>query len=209
MNGHKLVKMTDFLIIQDHPNMLTYIDMLQKKNAEALSFYPKVVFEREKENGRLFLGLLNGEPCGYIYMGAGGGDVKCHQVCIEYDARRKLYGSMLTIAMEDYAKKHQSNSVTLRCGFDLDANKFWKENGYNVIKIVDGGIRRMRKINVWRKYLKPQLFEDVYLEPSVGKTNAFIWRKHKETGIISGFSRGKQINDYRIKLISKNDTSLT
>ena len=201
--------MTDFLIIQDHPNMLTYIDMLQKKNAEALSFYPKVVFEREKENGRLFLGLLNGVPCGYIYMGAGGGDVKCHQVCIEYDARRKLYGSMLTIAMEDYAKKHQSNSVTLRCGFDLDANKFWKENGYNVIKIVDGGIRRMRKINVWRKYLKPQLFEDVYLEPSVGKTNASIWRKHKETGIISGFSRGKQINDYRIKLISKNDTSLT
>jgi GNAT superfamily N-acetyltransferase len=201
--------MTDFLIIQDHPNMLTYIDMLQKKNAEALSFYPKVVFEREKENGRLFLGLLNGEPCGYIYMGAGGGDVKCHQVCIEYDARRKLYGSMLTIAMEDYAKKHQSNSVTLRCGFDLDANKFWKENGYNVIKIVDGGIRRMRKINVWRKYLKPQLFEDVYLEPSVGKTNSSIWRKHKETGIISGFSRGKQINDYRIKLISKNDTSLT
>jgi GNAT superfamily N-acetyltransferase len=209
MNGHKLIKMTDFLIIQDHPNMLTYIDMLQKKNAEALSFYPKVVFEREKQNGRLFLGLLNGEPCGYIYMGAGGGDVKCHQVCIEYDARRKLYGSMLTIAMEDYAKKHQSNSVTLRCGFDLDANKFWKENGYNVIKIVDGGIRRMRKINVWRKYLKPQLFEDVYLEPSVGKTNASIWRKHKETGIISGFSRGKQINDYRIKLISKNDTSLT
>jgi GNAT superfamily N-acetyltransferase len=197
--------MNDFLIIQDHPDMLTYIDMLQKKNAEALSFYPKVVFEREKENGRLFLGLLNGEPCGYIYMGAGGGDVKCHQVCIEYDARRKLYGSMLTIAMEDYAKKHQSNSVTLRCGFDLDANKFWKENGYNVIKIVDGGIRRMRKINVWRKYLKPQLFEDVYLEPSVGKTNASIWRKHKETGIISGFSRGKQINDYRIKLISKND----
>jgi hypothetical protein len=63
----------------------------------------------------------------------------------------------------------------------------------------------MRKINVWRKYLKPQLFEDVYLEPSVGKTNASIWRKHKETGIISGFSRGKQINDYRIKLISKND----
>ena len=38
--------MNDFLIIQDHPDMLTYIDMLQKKNAEALSFYPKVVFER-------------------------------------------------------------------------------------------------------------------------------------------------------------------
>lgn len=200
--------MQDFYILQDHPNMLTYIDMLQKKNAEALSFYPKVVFEREKENGRLFLGLLNNEPCGYIYMGAGGGDVKCHQVCIEYDARRKLYGSMLIVAMEDFANKHQSNSVTLRCGFDLEANKFWKEMGYNCIKIVDGGIRRMRKINVWRKYLKPQLFEDVYIEPVEGKTSATIWRKHKETGLINGFSRGKKINDYRIKLLSKNDLDL-
>lgn len=29
--------------------MVEYIDSLQKKNAEALSFYPKQVFEREKE----------------------------------------------------------------------------------------------------------------------------------------------------------------
>ena len=197
--------MSDFIIIQDHPNMLTYIDMLQKKNAEALSFYPKQVFEREKENGRLFLGLLNGEPCGYIYIGAGGGDVKCHQVCIQYDARRRLYGSMLAIAMEDYAKNYYSNSVTLRCGFDLDANKFWQDMGYNCIKIVNGGIRRMRKINVWRKYLKPQLFDDIHLEPAIGKTDSTVWRKHKETGIVSSFSRGNKINDYRIKLITKND----
>lgn len=61
--------------------MLKFIDLLQRKNAEALSFYPTQVFEREKENGRLYLGLLNGEPCGYIYVGSAGGDVKCHQVC--------------------------------------------------------------------------------------------------------------------------------
>lgn len=186
--------------------MLTYIDMLQKKNAEALSFYPKQVFEREQKNGRLFLGLLNNQPCGYIYVGAGGGDVKCHQVCIQYDARRKLYGAMLVVALEDYAKKHFSNSVTLRCGFDLDANKFWQEMGYNCINIVDGGIRRMRKINIWRKYLKEQLFDDVVLDPAIGKTNSTLWKKHKQTGIISGFSRGKALNDYKIKILgnSKN-----
>lgn len=200
--------MNDFIIVQDHPNMLTYIDMLQKKNAEALSFYPKQVFEREKNNGRLFLSLLNNEPCGYIYIGAGGGDVKCHQVCIQYDARRKLYGSMLVIAMEDYANKYHSNSVTLRCGFDLDANNFWNDMGYNCINILDGGVRRMRKINIWRKYLKPQLFQDIILEPAKGKTNATIWRKHKETGIITGFNRGKNLNDYRLKLINKNNLDI-
>jgi hypothetical protein len=200
MNG-----MDDFIIVKEHPEMLTYIDLLQRKNAEALSFYPKQVFEREQKNGRLFLGLLNNQPCGYIYVGASGGDVKCHQVCIEYDARRKLYGAMLVIAMEDYAKNGSSNSVSLRCGFDLDANKFWSELGYNCINIVDGGIRRMRKINIWRKYLKPQLFDDIILEPATGKTDASLWRKHKETGIITGFNRGKQLQQYKMKLINKDN----
>ena len=197
--------MDDFIIVKEHPDMLIYIDFLQRKNSEALSFYPKQVFEREQKNGRLFLGLLNNQPCGYIYVGAAGGDVKCHQVCIEYDARRKLYGAMLVVAMEDYAKNSSSNSVTLRCGFDLDANKFWQELGYNCINIVDGGIRRMRKINIWRKYLKEQLFDDIILEPATGKTDASFWRKHKETGIITGFNRGKQLQQYKMKLINKDN----
>ena len=194
--------MDDFVIIKEHPEMLLYIDSLQRKNAEALSFYPKQVFEREQQNGRLYLGMLNGEPSGYIYVGAAGGDVKCHQVCIEYDARRKLYGAMLVLAMENYANSSLSSSITLRCGFDLEANKFWKELGYNCIAVKQGGVRRMRKINVWRKYLQPQIFEPEWVEPVEGKTDSSLWRKHKQTGIVSGFSRGKKLEDYRLKLIS-------
>jgi hypothetical protein len=44
----------DFTVTQTHPDLLIYIDHLQKKNAEALSFYPKQVFEREEKQGRLF-----------------------------------------------------------------------------------------------------------------------------------------------------------
>jgi len=194
--------MDDFIIIKEHPQLLTYIDSLQKKNAEQLSFYPKQVFEREQKNGRLYLGMLNGEPCGYIYVGAAGGDVKCHQVCIQYDARRKLYGAMLVMALENYANESLSNSITLRCGFDLEANKFWKELGYKCIAVKQGGVRRMRKINVWRKYLQPQLFETEWVEPAKGKTNSTIWRKHKETGIVTGFTRGQKLEEYRLKLIN-------
>jgi hypothetical protein len=112
----KGLNMEDFVIVKQHPEMLFYIDALQRKNAEAVSFYPNQVFEREQKNGRLYLGLLNGQPCGYIYVGASGGDVKCHQVVIQYDARRKLYGAMLVLAMENYANAAFSNSITLRCG---------------------------------------------------------------------------------------------
>jgi len=197
------VSIGDFQIVKVHPHLITYVDSLQKKNAEALSFYPKCVFEREAENGRLLLGLLNGEPCGYLYVGARKADVKCHQVCIEYDARRRLYGAALVQAMEDYAQG--AYTLTLRCGFDLDANTFWAEMGYSCIGIQDGGIRRMRKINIWRKSLQEELFEDTIIEPAVGKTDASVWRKNKQTGLVTQFVRGKAMRDYRAKIVKESE----
>lgn len=193
--------MQDFVVVQQHPQLLKFIDSLQRKNAEALSFYPTQVFEREQEKGRLFLGLLNGEPCGYMYVGAQGRDVKCHQICIEYDARRRLYGAAIVAVMEQYAEDGCASSITLRCGFDLDANEFWKSVGYSCIAHQVGGVRRMRTINVWRKQLVPELFETQAIEPAVGIANASLWRKNKETGIVTQFCRGKAMRDYRAKLI--------
>ena len=172
----------DFVVVQQHPDFLSYVDKLQKLNAEALSFYPTQVFERELDKGRLFLGLLNGEPCGYIYMGAQGDHVKCHQVCIQYDARLRQYGAALVSAMEEYANEGKATSISLRCGFDLDANKFWKSLGYECVNIVDGGVRRMRKINVWRKQLAPELFTTLALEPAVERPAAPFGGRTKVRG---------------------------
>ena len=105
--------MSNFVVLKEHPSMIDYVDGLQRKNAEALSFYPRKVFEREQAKGRLFLGMLNGEPCGYLYVGAHGTDVKCHQVCIQYDARRRLYGAAIVAVMEQYATEGQATSITL------------------------------------------------------------------------------------------------
>jgi hypothetical protein len=146
---------------------------------------------------------LNNQPSGYLYFGALGGDVRCHQVCIQYDLRRKLYGASLVVAMEEEANKYNSTSLTLRCGFDLEANKFWEEMGYSCIGIVDGGIRRMRKINIWRKLLQPNLFKLEHIEPSVGKTDATIWNKHKETGLVTVFHRGSSLEQYRALVLGK------
>jgi len=197
---------SDFQIVKVHPHLIAYVDSLQKKNAEALSFYPKCVFERESEKGRILLGLLNGQPCGYLYVGALGNDVKCHQVCIEYDARRRLYGSALVSAMEDYAEG--AYTITLRCGFDLDANRFWRDMGYNCIAVQDGGIRRMRKINVWRKSLAVELFSDLIIEPARGKTDASVWRKNKRTGLVTQFARGKAMRDYRALVVNAEEVKL-
>jgi len=194
----------DFVVLLDHPSIIDYVDGLQKKNAEALSFYPRQVFEREKEKGRVFLGMLNGEPCGYLYVGAIGQDVKCHQVCIQYDARRRLYGAALVSVMEHYANEGKAASLTLRCGFDLDANDFWKSLGYACIAHQMGGVRRMRTINIWRKQLRAELFENIAIEPAQGITDASLWRRNKTSGIVTQFVRGKAMADYRAKLISED-----
>ena len=195
----------DFSIVKVHPHLIAYVDSLQRKNAEALSFYPRCVFERESDKGRIFLGLLNGEPCGYLYVGAKGEDVKCHQVCIEYDARRRLYGAALVQAMEDYATEGNAFTLTLRCGFDLDANTFWAALGYRCIGVNDGGIRRMRKINVWQKQISAELFDTATVDPAVGKCDASVWRKNKQTGLVTQFVRGRAMRDYRAKVIAGTD----
>jgi GNAT superfamily N-acetyltransferase len=192
----------DFCVVKAHPLMLDYIDGLQKKNAECLSFYPKAVFEREAANGRLFLSMLNGEPCGYIYAGAQSKDVKLHQVCIAYDARRKWYGAALVQVIEAYANDGRAATITLRCGFDIEANEFWKSLGYGVVSVHNGGIRRMRRINVWQKQISPGLFEPIYIEPERGKTSASVWAKHKQTGLINQFVRGKKMNQYRALILT-------
>jgi hypothetical protein len=138
-------------------------------------------------------------------MGAAAVDVKCHQVCIQYDARRRLYGASLVVAMEDYAHSKGACSITLRCGFELDANDFWQSLGYGVIAAHPGGIRRMRTINVWRKVLQPGLFEQIFIDPVRGKTNSAIWAKHKQTGIVTQFVRGKAMHDYRARILSQDD----
>ena len=49
---------------------LVFIDHLQKKNAEDLSFYPKQVFERELDKQRILLALVNNQHAGYLYHGS-------------------------------------------------------------------------------------------------------------------------------------------
>ncbi len=202
--------MTDFIVTTEHPDILLFVDSLQKKNAEALSFYPKSAFEREIEKGRVFLGLLNGEPCGYLYAGAQSRDVKLHQVCIEYDARRRTYGERIVAVMEAYADEGRASTITLRCGFDLEANDFWSALGYKCVGHQMGGVRRMRTINIWQKTVLPDLFDTPELIPAVGKTDASLWRKHKESAVISGqFVRGSKMHQYREHLLKKADGKCT
>jgi len=163
-------------VVKGHPQMLTYINSLQNKESESISFYPSQVFEREMPAGKLYLGMLNGEPCGYVYRGALGVDVRCYQVCIQYDARLRSHGKALMDAVEADAERVGAYSITLRCGFELSANLFWQSLGYDCVQSQDGGLRRSRRINVWRKHFQPVLFPVAGLVPETGEVSKLAWR---------------------------------
>ena len=64
----------------------------------------------------------------------------------------------------------------------------------------------MRTINVWRKQLRPELFETLAIEPAAGVVDASIWRRNKKTGTVTQFVRGKAMQDYRAALIKADGT---
>jgi hypothetical protein len=192
----------DFITRSAQLSDLSYIDHLQRKNAEELAFYPKVVFEREIPLGRVMLAELNSEPCGYLYHGAFGTTCKIHQACIQYDLRGQLYGAALVRDLIALCNSANTSSITLRCGSDIDANKFWMAMGFYCETITQGGVRRMRDINAWRLNIQPALFE-IAISPSDKKKDASIWRKGKSLDKLSGFHRGKAMKQYR-EFVIKN-----
>jgi GNAT superfamily N-acetyltransferase len=153
--------MSNFSIVKEHPALLKYVESLQAENSDALGFLPKMVFEHRAEAGQLFLGLLDGEPCGYILVGTGfQGVMRCVQVAIQYDVRRRLYGAMLVAAVEQYGEDRGCSRISLRCGSDLPTNEFWQSLGYMLDAMEESGAARRHRrncINVWSKPLFPAI----------------------------------------------------
>jgi len=202
--------MIDYKVIKANANHQLFIDDLQTKNAEFLSFYPTQTIKREIDNGRIYIGILNNQPCGYLYCGSMSGEnLKIHQAVISYDARLREYGKSLYLNVESDAIQAQCSLITLRCGFDLEANHFWQSLGFQCVSHKNGGIRRNRIINIYMKQIGSLLFDLETTQPKYGKTDASIWRKNKKLGIVSGgFVRGKQLDRYRdlVLMGDKNKT---
>ena len=180
-------------------NDLVFIDSLQKKNAEDLSFYPKVVLEREIDNERILLALVNNEHAGYLYHGSIKLDypLRIHQACITYDLRGNWYGAGLCGELEKIGAIGGSKTIALRCGSDIAANLFWANMGYECVAITQGGARRMRDINVWQKLLSHDLFGFESITPSTKKKSAKLWGKRDKSVKQNSMLRGRALLDYR------------
>jgi hypothetical protein len=178
-----------------------YIIDLQNKNRESIGFLPKMAITERIDKGRCFIGLLHGEPFGYLLFDIGVERVNVLQACIQYDARRRLYGAAL---YQWGVAKWDTGRVRLKCAADLESNLFWQSMGLVCVGVVDGGKRRGRKINVWNHHLRPELFEPRLITP------AFQLRedcKYEDTGFLDEAPKGFEDHGSLGKLAWKRNSA--
>ncbi len=161
-----------------------YIVDLEHKNKESLGFLPKMAIEARLTAHRIFIGRLNGEPFGYLLFDyRDGPSVHVLQACIQYDARRRLYGAALYgFGLERW----QMPLVTLKCAADLESNLFWRSLGLVCTDVRAGGRRRGRKINVWAHFLRPGHL--LFAPDELARVPAFQQREDcadQETGFLA------------------------
>ena len=155
----------------------SYIDKQQKENSFAVGFIQKTVWNNYVFGGErnfvVFICEKNGDSVGYILLTPGnkvGSYAKIQQIVIQEDARRLEYGTLLIDAVRDFCEEIGRMGVTLRCRKDLDANKFWKNLGFDCYGIWKKGafnhvgFKASNDIFLWKIELNrkiPTLFENL------------------------------------------------
>lgn len=154
----------DFQVRQAQLEDSSYVMSLMRANRESIGGLPKPAIEERIERRTLLLGLLNGEPCGYLLYDFRDGLLRIPQACIQYDARRRKYGEALFGAL---LRICDADEINLRCAADLEANLFWRDMGFRCVGTAAGGKRRGRTINIWAMWLQPRLFgvEQIAIPP--------------------------------------------
>lgn len=135
------------------PGDLAYVVHLQKRNAEALGFIPRLALEQKIGLGRIWLARENGDPAGFLHHGTlATPEVRLFQAAIQYDARRRHLGLALVGDLVARAAAAGAAGVSLRCLSFLDANDFWRQAGF-ALRDAEPGAKGT--LNVWTRRLRP------------------------------------------------------
>lgn len=166
-------------------SLITYIDYLQKKNADDLAFYPLTTLEKAVEENRVLTCEDNGEAAGYIWHGPvrSGHDVVIYQACVDYDSRRRYLGWSMVSKLIAMSKAGAGTGIRLRTASSSDSNLFWESIGFYCTRVTAGGVKRNRDINHWRTDVQEPLFTLPPVEPSQKEIDLRGYQQMKREGV--------------------------
>lgn len=131
-----------------------YMQALARKHFEAIGFLPGQAITEAIDQGRVLLGLENGDPAGYLLfkhrMPDNPGVTAIFQAVVQMDARRHSLGRELVASVVRTAELVGNKIVQLWCAEGLEANEFWPAAGFTPVALRQGGKRRNRLHVLWR-----------------------------------------------------------
>jgi ribosomal protein S18 acetylase RimI-like enzyme len=130
-------------------NPLPYVLDLARRHYEEIGFIPKPRLEQYQREGQLWTESENGEPCGFLVWGNGWPILRVYQVCIQYDAQRRLHGALLISRLIQKAEREGYESISCWVADDIPANEFWQSMGFRLEGQRQGGAKRGRMHNAW------------------------------------------------------------
>ena len=173
--------------------VLSYIDKLQKANADDLAFYPLSTLDKALEANQVLLAYENGEPCGYLWFGAVrmGMPVTIYQACIDYEVRRQAHGHAAVQQLIELGKARGAVAIRLKCASSANSNAFWQAIGFVCTRVSQGGVKRGRLLNHWYAPISASLWVPDAVTPSTLPIDLTAYQKLKREGAVmnSRFSR--------------------
>lgn len=133
---------------------LRYVTDLARKHYEEIGFLPAPRLEEYRRSGQLWTADENGEPCGFLVWGNGWPVLRVYQVCIQYDAQRRLHGAALIGKLINKAEAEGYDRISCWVADDIPANDFWQAMGFVKMAERAGGKKRGRKHNAWVYWCK-------------------------------------------------------
>ena len=124
----------------------SFVDKLQKSNAEAVGFIQDTIWDKYVYGGErnfvVFICEKNDDMVGYVLLTPGkkvGSYAKIQQIVVQEDARRLDYGTALIETVRKFCEKFGRVGVTLRCRKDLQSNFFWQALGFSLYGVWEKG----------------------------------------------------------------------
>jgi len=146
---------------------LDLIDNLQKQHRNALGFLTTEAILHKIAEQKVLIALRDSKFLGYAIVGSNmQPNLRLYQLCVEKACRGIGIGSKLMRAVEACAVEGSATSVILRSASDLKVNELWAKRGYTCICVEKGGKTTNRRINVWKKQVKSELFSEIAVKPA-------------------------------------------
>lgn len=145
------MKPTSLEIRNSTPEDLADVKAIADGLREQLGFVNRAGISRSIERNELLVAVKDNRIIGFVdYHIRRDKQLTLYHIAVNPAWQRQGVGRVLLDTLERLAGGEDCSFILLKCPVDLAANRFYKEQGYDLVETLNG---RKRPLNVWKSDL--------------------------------------------------------